>query len=144
MNRHRDDVRQAVDDLHLPVVAALSLQVVQELRSRQVQSVEIKPGVSGHSTATPTVFDRDVKEAVRQLVRDRGIEDLEEVDVVFTLRQSTRTVRCVVAGTLSNSRELEVVTLAGRSRIRTRWVHMWHDWKHTQEWPEGWDAALAG
>jgi CTP:molybdopterin cytidylyltransferase MocA len=72
--RHRDDVRQAVDELHLPEVAALSLQVVQELRSRQVQSVEINPGVSGHSTATPSVFDRDVKEAVRQLVGDRGLE----------------------------------------------------------------------
>lgn len=134
MSAHRDNVREVVEGLHRPVVAALSFGVLQDLAAQGGGSMEIWPDQPADLSGGFAGFDPTVQEALRELVASRGIEDLREAEVSLQVSSSTRVLRCVAAG-VSRSRDLQVLTVAGRSRIRTRWVHMWHDWKHTQEWP---------
>ena len=103
MSKHRDNVREVVEGLHRPIVAALSFGVLQDLAAQGGGSMEIWPEKPGRFVG----FDSTVKETMRELIASRGIEDLRGAEVSLKVGSSTRAIRCLVAGSVRHSRELK-------------------------------------
>ena len=71
---------------------------------------------------------------LRKVFTEHPIDDLREVEVTVSARFSSRESACQ-AGDFTSRRVLAVADVTFRSRIRTRWVHMWSESEKRIEWP---------
>ena len=134
MSRHRTAVASTLESLHHFLVPFFTVEVLESVIAENVDEVVLSllPSPKGSVEVAPV---HAANQELRTKIAQAGLSDVREVDVRVSFLHSEAVASCTTADGSVRRRRFAVVTVVGRSRIRTRWIHMWHDWQHEFRWP---------
>jgi hypothetical protein len=131
MSRHRDTVHELAGTLGDAALAEATDVVAQQLLGAgQLEAVIELSAAAGRSVAPGL---EGVAASLESIVRSAAITDVQEMDVVIQLSPRERIGHCVGSGG-GSSRRFQMVDIAVRARIKSRWVHMWEERQATRQW----------
>lgn len=133
MSRHREAVHELASALGDAAASEVSDVVAQQLLA--AGQLEAVIALFAEPRSPSPILDHATSR-LATIVRSSSIADVYELDVAIRLSPRERVGHCV-AGRGGTSRRFQMVDVAVKARIRTRWLHLWEERQVTRQWVLG-------